>query len=141
MTISRKLSAWWSTIDFRPVATEGWRVCWIWDRGRYEVQSLAGWLIQERFMFDADDQEYEDEDVPRMGRPRRAIPAVVSEGHGWAVEAIDDNAGNSMYVLKVLAPGEDEPGEAEREAFMADREKKRAIARMAAQEERVSEGE
>jgi hypothetical protein len=92
-------------------------------------------------MFDADDQEYEDEDVPRMGRPRRAIPAVVSEGHGWAVEAIDDNAGNSMYVLKVLAPGEDEPGEAEREAFMADREKKRAIARMAAQEERVSEGE
>jgi hypothetical protein len=118
-TNGRKLSTWWQTLDFRP-APAGWRVAWIWDNDHYEVTPVAGWLLQERYYFDEDD-EYVDADVPRMGRPRRAIPAIVSEGSGFTAEAIDENVGDSRSVWRVLSPDEPEPDLPQRKAEIARR--------------------
>ena len=91
----------WRDIDFRPAPT-GWRVWFVSEDNAWQ-RPVAGWLIQERAIYD----EYDDDPTPDYGtdvadRPRRVATATYEESILLAFE--DDPNGYA-----VIAPGESDP--------------------------------
>lgn len=98
----------WQTADFRP-APPGWKVVCLFEKNRV-IYPIAGWLIQDRRLYDSDNDRMIPDDVPV---DRRVIPGICIREYGWMVEPIDEGSERDEFTWKILAPGDPEPNEAE----------------------------
>jgi hypothetical protein len=85
---------------------------------------MAGWLIQESYLYDQVGERVVQEDEPP---DRRVIPGICIEPYGWEVEPIDagHDLGRDPFTWVVLAPGVPLPSEAEEAEERARRAEQR----------------
>jgi hypothetical protein len=86
----------WRTVDFRPVATSGWRVITLNDSTGWASRPLVGWLIQEEI----ESSRFVSEHPTGV---RRAVAAVMAD------KSEPEPASAAGDFWKVLGPGEDDP--------------------------------
>jgi hypothetical protein len=86
----------WRDIDFRPVATPGWRVIFLDSPTGWSEAPLAGWLIQEEI-------EKNDWEGSRPTGSRRVVAAFMADDY----EA--ESTATTANFWMVLGPGENDP--------------------------------
>lgn len=95
---------------------------------------MPGWLIQERYLIDANDKVVSEPDDSTYGRERRVAPGITVEGYDWCVQPTDENMRDVDTTWMVLAPDQPEPSDEEQAAEVQRRATvaaKRAAARTA----------
>lgn len=116
------MSAYWRTLDFRPVAAHGWRVLLLKPEQGTDEVPLVGWLVQEEYETDPYDGEHST-------RERRVVGAIMTDD--YEPEPLDRIGGFWL----ILGPFEPTPSAEDEARFRAECE---AAARAIAEREKAS---
>ncbi|SNT56690.1 hypothetical protein SAMN05443665_104572 [Actinomadura meyerae] len=116
------MSTYWRTVDFRPVATHGWRVLLLKPEQGVDEVPLVGWLVQEEWETHPYDGEHSTGE-------RRIVGAIMT----------DDCEPETLHGIHgfwaILGPFEPTPSAEDEARFRAERE---AVGRAVAEREKAS---